>query len=159
MTQKEFNNLTFSQRHEISKGTKCNASWQVRTIGGSAAYAISCRECGTVLQSDCTPKCLLLHPPLTDVNPHVVRPALEIVSEGEPLATEGEAQSQSEDIYCFCANGGREGLNGICTNCGNYVARSSCEGALWSWRWLMAHNNCVYATSAVITAAKRFLFD
>ncbi len=71
MTQKEFNSLTFSQRHEISKGTKCNASWQVRTIGGSAAYAISCRECGTVLQSDCTPKCLLLHPPLTDVNPHV----------------------------------------------------------------------------------------
>lgn len=71
MTQKEFNILTFSQRHEISKGTKCNASWQVRTIGGDAGYAISCRECGTVLQSDCTPKCLLLHPPQTDINPPV----------------------------------------------------------------------------------------
>ncbi len=67
MTQKEFNKLTFSQRHEISKGTKCNASWQVRTIGGNL-HAISCRNCGTVLQSDCTPKCLLHHPPLTDAN-------------------------------------------------------------------------------------------
>jgi len=103
MTQKEFNNLTFSQRHEISKGTKCNASWQVRTIGGSAAYAVSCRECGTVLQSDCTPKCLLLHQPLTDVNPHVVRPALESVSEGEPLATEaGDTVAAGGDEKCTC---------------------------------------------------------
>jgi hypothetical protein len=62
--------------------------------------------------------------------PVVGGPASASALEGEPLATEGEAQSQSEDIYCFCANGGREGLNGICTNCGNYVARSSCEGAL-----------------------------
>lgn len=61
---------------------------------------------------------------------HVVRPASANGSGVEPLATEAGAQSQSEDIYCFCANGGREGLNGICTNCGNYVARNSYEGAL-----------------------------
>lgn len=30
--------------------------------------------------------------------------------------------AEGEDLYCFCANGGREGLNGICTKCGNHVA-------------------------------------
>jgi hypothetical protein len=37
--------------------------------------------------------------------------------------------AEGEELLCFCANGGREGLHGICTNCGNYVG-SSREGHL-----------------------------
>ena len=59
MTQEDFNKLKFSQRISISRGKECEANWKVQTIGGNAAYAISCRNCGTILQSDCTPKCLL----------------------------------------------------------------------------------------------------
>ena len=130
MTQKEFNSLTFSQRHEISKGTKCNASWQVRTIGGSAAYAISCRECGTVLQSDCTPKCLLLHPPLTDVNPHVMQAE---GSDGMSGATVGQRNVDTatcgvDDNGWNCKKTTEPG--GVASQCMNgcVLAGSSCEG-------------------------------
>lgn len=36
--------------------------------------------------------------------------------------------AEEDELLCFCANGGREGLHGICTNCGNYIARKSSEG-------------------------------
>jgi hypothetical protein len=41
----------------------------------------------------------------------------------------GGTNAEGEELLCFCANGGREGLHGICTNCGNYVG-SSREGHL-----------------------------
>lgn len=74
MTKKEFNKLKFSQRHVISKGIKCSASWQVQQVGGDAGYFISCRECGTMLQSDCTPKCLLHETPPTEINTVLCKP-------------------------------------------------------------------------------------
>lgn len=40
-----------------------------------------------------------------------------------------DTNAEGEELLCFCANGGREGLHGICTNCGNYVG-SSREGHL-----------------------------
>jgi hypothetical protein len=43
--------------HKASIGNPCDANWQVEDIKGVACY-ISCRACGTVLQSGCTPKCL-----------------------------------------------------------------------------------------------------
>lgn len=79
MTKKEFNKLKFSQRHVISKGIKCNASWQVQQVGGDAGYFISCRECGTMLQSDCTPKCLLHETPPTEINTMLAK------REGQPV--------------------------------------------------------------------------
>jgi hypothetical protein len=96
MTQKEFNKLTFSQRYEISKGTLCKASWQVQQVGGDAAYFISCRECSTMLQSDCTPKCLLNHTPLTDANTVLCKPASG-GAVGAAVASEGNEKSVSVD--------------------------------------------------------------
>ena len=47
----------------------------------------------------------------------------------KPLPAEGsDTVAEVREIYCFCANGGREGLHGICTNCGNHIARKSSEG-------------------------------
>lgn len=36
----------------------------------------------------------------------------------------GDTNAEGEELLCFCANGGREGLRGVCTNCGNYVGSS-----------------------------------
>lgn len=36
MTEQEFNKLKLSERHEISKGEPCKASWQVKRVGGAA---------------------------------------------------------------------------------------------------------------------------
>lgn len=48
----------------------------------------------------------------------------------EQLGNEAvDTNAEGEELLCFCANGGREGLHGICTNCGNYVG-SSREGHL-----------------------------
>lgn len=48
--------------HKASIGNPCDANWQVEDIRGVACY-ISCRNCGTVLQSGCTPKCLKAEEP------------------------------------------------------------------------------------------------
>lgn len=47
----------YKDKFEISKGKPCNANWKVETHGG-VLHMVSCRTCGTILQSDCTPKCL-----------------------------------------------------------------------------------------------------
>lgn len=57
MTKDEFKKYWFSTRLHLSQGKRCDASWQVQSIGG-AGYAISCRVCGTQLQSNFTPRCL-----------------------------------------------------------------------------------------------------
>lgn len=48
----------FSERIKKSRGLECKASWQVKNISGNL-YHISCMHCGTVLQTGCTPKCLI----------------------------------------------------------------------------------------------------
>ncbi len=127
MTQKEFNKLTFSHRHEISKGIKCNASWQVRTIGGNL-HAISCRECGTVLQSDCTPKCLLLHPPLTDANIVLCKPASES-AEGAAVGN-GAVGTVAErgKFDCYEIHTVQARMYGCSEQCDECAARKSSEG-------------------------------
>ncbi len=57
MTKSEFDKLKFSERHFLTRGEPCKASWQVRGVGG--ANVVSCRTCGTQVQSDCVPKCLM----------------------------------------------------------------------------------------------------
>jgi hypothetical protein len=58
MDKDQFDAMKFSRKHLHSVGKECEASWEIRKVGGDAGYHISCRTCGTWLQSGCVPECL-----------------------------------------------------------------------------------------------------
>lgn len=48
----------FAEMLAKSKGRPCKANWEVITYAGTL-HMVSCRTCGTVIQTDCIPRCLL----------------------------------------------------------------------------------------------------